>query len=148
MERHAMPLVNLFFGVTIVTYRMPCHASGHLVIYCKCYRFERQFFTLRYFLPYTPSCRLLRFPRSQQFNLNVSRASCWSSKHSPGPTINLNHNNPWKTYGDRFYLSVMAWPANEESASYRIQTLFKIGEHVRSLMLYLFGHRALQSEIN
>ena len=37
---------------------------------------------------------------------------------------------------------------NEESTSYGILTLFGIGEHARSLMLYPFGHRAMQSEIN
>ena len=35
-----------------VTYRTPCHASGYLVIYCKCFGFERAFFTLRCFLVY------------------------------------------------------------------------------------------------
>ena len=39
-----------------VTYRTPCHASDHLVVYRECYGFERAFFTLRHFLPYTPSC--------------------------------------------------------------------------------------------
>ena len=32
-----------------VTYRAPCHASGHLVIYRECYRLQRAFFTLRRF---------------------------------------------------------------------------------------------------
>ena len=39
-----------------------------------------------------PACS--RFPQGRQFNLKVSRASCWSSKHSLGPTNCLNHNNP------------------------------------------------------
>ena len=48
------------------------------------------------FLPYAPSCWFKVFPGRRQFNLNVSRASCWSSKQSPGPTIRSNHNNPQK----------------------------------------------------
>ena len=40
---------------TTVAYGTLCHASGHLVIYRQCYRFERAFFTLRPFLPCTPS---------------------------------------------------------------------------------------------
>ena len=41
------------------------------------------------------------------------------------------------------------WSLNEESPSNGIWTNFRvIGEHVKSLMLYLFGHRAIQSEIN
>ena len=44
-----------------VTYRTPCYVSGHQVLptkpcYHKCYGFERASFTLRCFLPYTPSC--------------------------------------------------------------------------------------------
>ena len=40
-----------FFYYHHVTYRTPCHASGHLVIfYRECYGFKRVFFTLRHFL--------------------------------------------------------------------------------------------------
>ena len=69
---------------------MPVGHLVHLVIYRKCYRFERAFFTLRCF-----------FTGSQQFNL-VSRASCWSSKHSPSQTICLNHNNPETSWSEWF----------------------------------------------
>ena len=60
-------------------------------------------FTLRLFLLYTSSCFFQGFPGSQQFNLKISRASCWSLKHSPSPTICLNHSNPQKFYTGRFY---------------------------------------------
>ena len=53
----AMPHIGHFvFYYLHVTYRKPYHASGHLAIYRECYGFERVFFTLRSFLPYTPSC--------------------------------------------------------------------------------------------
>ena len=96
-----------------VTYGTPCHAIGQQLLptqpcYCQCYGFERAFFTLRHFLSCTPSCCFQGFPRSRQFNLKASRASCWSSKHSPGPTICLNHSNPQKIYMSRFYLRVRA----------------------------------------
>ena len=46
-ELHVTSVVTLIFSVTSgVTYRTPCHASGHLVIYRDCYGFERAFFTL------------------------------------------------------------------------------------------------------
>ena len=114
------------FQKNSVTYGMPCHTIGHfflvspcylhdampcqwyLVIYRECYGFERAFFTLRCFLTYTPSCWFQGFPGSRQFNFRVSRASCWSSKHSPGLAIRLNHNNPQKRYSVRFYLRVAA----------------------------------------
>ena len=53
-----------------VTYRTPCHVSGRLVIYRECYSFDRAFFTLRRFLPYTPSCCFQDFPG----------AGSWTSK--------------------------------------------------------------------
>ena len=57
---------------TCVTYGTLCHAIGHQLpptqpCYRECYRFERAFFTLRRFLPYTPSCFFLGFPGSRQF---------------------------------------------------------------------------------
>ena len=52
--------------------------------------YSRAFFTLHSFL------LVSRHPWGRQFNLKVSRPSCWSSKHSPGPAICLNHNNPQK----------------------------------------------------
>ena len=67
---------HFVFWCHYLTYRMPCHASGHLVIYREWYRFERAFFTLHSILLFS------RLPRGQQFNLKVSRASCWSSKQS------------------------------------------------------------------
>ena len=75
-----------FFHHRHVTYRMPCRASGHLV-------------NLVVLLVSKP-------PRGRQFNLNVSRASCWSSKYSPGPTICLNHSNPQTLYFERFIYKV------------------------------------------
>ena len=98
---------------TRVTYRTLCHAIGHQLLptqpcYRECYGFERAFFTLRHFLSYTPSCFFQGFPGNRQFNLKVSKASCWSSKHSPGPAISLNHSNPQKFYTGRFYLGVTA----------------------------------------
>ena len=81
--------------------------SFFLVIYREYYGSERAFFTLRHFLPYTFSCCFQGFPWSRQFNLKVSRTSCWSSKHSPGTTICLNQSNLQQKYAGRFYLRVM-----------------------------------------
>ena len=52
---HAMPLVTLFFGITM-------SLGNLLVIYRNCYGFERGFFTLRHFLLCTPSCCFQGFP--------------------------------------------------------------------------------------
>ena len=63
---------------------------------------SQTFFTLHSFLLFS------RLPWGRQFNLKVSRASCWPSKHSPSSTICLNHSNPQKRYIGRFYLSARA----------------------------------------
>ena len=113
---------------------MPCHASGHLAIYRESYKFERAFLTFRRFLPFFSLLLDLRLPWGRQFNLEASRVSCWSWKHSLGPAICLYFSNPQKRYGGRFYLWVTAdWLRNEESASFGIWTLSATGEYV---MLY------------
>ena len=143
-----MPLVT-FFWCHLSTYRTPCHASGHLVIYQECYGFERMIFTLRRFLPYTPSCCFQGFPGRGQFSLRVSRASCLSSKHNTSLTSRLNHSNPQKRYDGGFYLRIMVGRRrNEKSASYGVWTLFTIGEYVISVIFYPSGHRALRAVIN
>ena len=104
---HATPMITFFFvSPCYLQNALPCQWSSSDLP--KCYGFERAFFTRRYFLPYTSYCCFQGFPGSRQLNLKASRASCWSPKHSPGPTICLNHNNPQKRYSGRFYLRVMA----------------------------------------
>ena len=89
--------VKNFFGRNSVTYGTPYHAIGHLFWYCECYRFETAFFTLRLFLPCTPSYSFQGFPGAGwHFNFKVSRDLCSSWKYSPSPAICLNHNNPQK----------------------------------------------------
>ena len=74
---HATPEATLFFYYHHVTYRTPCHASGHLVIYRECYRFQRAFFTLRRFFTLHSFLLISRHPWGLQFNLKVIRVSCW-----------------------------------------------------------------------
>ena len=95
---------------TCVTYGMPCHTIIHqtlpthpLLWVLKSWEsvfYSQVFFTLHSLLLFS------RRPWGQQFNLKVSRASYWSSKHSPALTICLNHSNPRKRYTGRFYLRV------------------------------------------
>ena len=79
---------------------------------------------------------------SQHFFVEVCRASCWSSKHRPSPSVCLSHNNPQIEYGGRFYLWFTADWLREESAPHEIRTLF-----ATSTVKYPFGHRAIQSVI-
>ena len=58
--------------------------------------FERAFFTLRRFLPWTPSCDLAQptFIKAflwPHFSFEGYRASHWGSKHRPIPSVCLNH---------------------------------------------------------
>ena len=50
------------------------------------------------------TCFYQGLSESWQFFLEVCRASCWSSKHRPGPSVCLNHSNRQKRYDGRFYL--------------------------------------------
>ena len=58
------------------------------------------FFTHRHILLYAPSinfgttCFYQGFPGSRQLFLEICRASYWSSKHRPGPSVCLIHSNP------------------------------------------------------
>ena len=93
---HAIPLVTrCCFLLNSVTYGTPCHNIVYQVIYHECYRFERSFFTLWWFLPYINSC-ISSLPWGWHLSLKVSQASYLDSKHSPGPTICLNHTAIYK----------------------------------------------------
>ena len=69
-------------------------------IYRERYGFQLAFFTHRRFLPYAPSwhfgttCFYQGLPGSRHLFLEICRASYWSSKHRPGPSVCLVHSNP------------------------------------------------------
>ena len=90
-----------------------------------------------------------RFPWGRQFNLKVSRASCWSSKHSPDPTNCLDHTIHKRFICGRFYSRARTGQSRninlygelvlqnisfEIFASYGIWALFATGEHVTRLL--------------
>ena len=76
-------------------------------IYRERYGFEWAFFTHRRFLPYAPSQHFWHIPNilaqpafikvslgAGSYFLESCRASYWSSKHRPGPSVCLIHSNP------------------------------------------------------
>ena len=67
------------------------------------------FFTHRYFFYLTLLPQIFYsswvcqgLPESRQFFLEVCRASCWSSKHKPGPSLCLIHSNPETSFSEEF----------------------------------------------
>ena len=109
--------------------------------------YSQAFFTLHSFLLFS------RLPWKPAFNLKITRVSSWSSKHSPGWTICLNHRNPQKVYTGRFYLRARAGKLRninlyEMFASRGIWILFTVGEYVKRHFFYPFGHSALHIVIN
>ena len=114
-ERHATPLETFFFWCHHVTYRTPCHANGHLVIYSECCGFEGACFTLRCFFTLQSFMLFSRLPWGQQFNLIVSSASCWFSKHS----------NLQMGYRGRFYLCVSGLFRSKGSTNKELVTGFE-----------------------
>ena len=81
--RRATPLVTRYFPPKL------CH---------ECYGSERAFFDSQTFFTLHSFLLVLMLPWGWKFNLKVSRASCWSSKHSPSPTIVSKEGNPQKKY--------------------------------------------------
>ena len=97
---------------TCVTYGTLCNAIGHQLLptlpFTASATDSRERFLLSgvFYLTLLPAfSRILWEPAVQP---QVSRASCWSSRHNPGPTICSNHSNPQKFYTSRFYLRARA----------------------------------------
>ena len=75
------------------------------------------------------TCFYQGLPGSQQFFLEVCRASYWSSKHRPGPSVCLIHSNPQSSYSERFsfkFYHILSWIACGESLIYLLLTRFEL----------------------
>ena len=85
---------------TCVTYGTLCHAIGRQLLPTHLFTTSATDLRKRFLLWGVFYLTLLpasfKASLGRQFNPKVSRALCWSSKHSPGPTICLNHSNPQK----------------------------------------------------
>ena len=75
--------------------------------------YPQAFFTLRSFTDiFDSTCVYQGFPGSRQFFLEVCRASYWSSKHRPGPSVCLIHSNPQSSYSEEFifkFYHILSW---------------------------------------
>ena len=70
--------------------------TSFMCCYRECYGFERTFFTLMHFLPYTPSQHLaqpafIKASLGWQFSFEGCRVSHWRLKHRLNPSVCLNH---------------------------------------------------------
>ena len=93
------------------------------------------FFTLRSFTDIL-TCVYQGLPGSRQFFLEVCRASYWSSKHRPGPSVCLIHSNPQSSYSERFsfkFYHILSWIACGESLIYLLLTRFELFSLVQSI---------------
>ena len=99
------------------------------------------FFTHRRFLPYTSSptfsCIYQGLPGSRQSFLEVCRASYWSSKHRPGPSVYLIHSNSQSSYSEEFifkFYHIFSWINYGKKSSlyapYSIRTLFVCSKYI------------------
>ena len=77
--------------------------------------YAQAFFTLRCFTnTFDSTCIYQGLPGSWQFFPEVCRASYWSSKHIPGPSVCLIHSNPKSSYSERFsfkFYHILTWTA-------------------------------------
>ena len=111
------------------------------------YGFEWGFFTHRRFLPYAPSrhfvttCFYQGFRGSRQLFLKICRASYWSSKHRPGPSVCLIHSNPQSF----IHLKFVFMHAN-------IVNIFTCGENFdkeyRSAATLFSSHENIKQQLN
>ena len=95
--------------------------------------YPQAFFTLRFFATFLPRPGFIKVspPWSRQFFLEFCRASFWSSKHRPGPSVCLIHSNPQSWYTEesvfKSYL-ILPWITCGKkfswSAPYLFRTLF------------------------
>ena len=94
--------------------------------------YPQAFFTLRSFADiFDSTCVYQGFPGSRQFFLEVCRASYWSSKHRPGPSVCLIHSNPQSSYSEDFifkFYHILSWITCGKKfslyAPYSFRTLF------------------------
>ena len=96
--------------------------------------YSQAFFTLHSFTDIL-ICVYQGFPWSRQFLLEVCRASYWSLKHRPSPSIFLIHSNPQSSYSERFkfkFYHISAWIACCESSIYLLLTRFELFSLVQS----------------
>ena len=81
------------------------------------------------------TCVYQGFPGSRQLFLEICRASYWSSKHRPGPSVCLIHSN--QLYTERFSFKlyhILSWIACGESLIYLLLTHFELFLLVQSHM--------------
>ena len=97
--RDTMPrqssLCFLLFCYHHVTYRTTCHTSGHLVIYRECYGFERAFFTLRCFLPCTPSCYFQDLSGAGSLTLRLAGLLIFETYPRPSYLFQSQQSRKW-----------------------------------------------------
>ena len=82
------------------------------------------------------TCFYQGFPGSRQLFLEICRASYWSSKHRPGPSVCLIHSNPQSSYSERFsfkFYHILSWIACGESLIYLLLTRFELLSLVQSI---------------
>ena len=137
---------HFVFWFDYVTYRMPCYTSGHLVIYRECCGFERAFLLSGvFYLTLLPA----GFKASLGADSSISKLPGFLWNIAPARLFAWFTAIHKRFICGRYYLRFMAGRLrNEEFATYGNWTLFAIGEHARGLMLYPFGHWAMQFETN
>ena len=97
--------------------------------------YQQAFFTLCYFTDIL-TCVYQGFPGSQQFFVEVCRASYWFSKHGPGPSVCLIRSNPQSSYSEWFrfkFYHLLSWIAGGESLIYLLPTRFELFSPVQSI---------------
>ena len=97
--------------------------------------YPQAFFASRFFTGIL-TCVYRGLPGSWKFFLEVCRASYWSWKHRPGPSVCLIHINPQSSYSKRLSFKsyhISSWIACSESLIYLLLARFELFWLVQSI---------------
>ena len=99
--------------------------------------YPQAFFTLRSFPTFLEQPAFIKVSLGAgSYFLESCRASYWSSKHRPGPSVCLIHSNPQSSYSERFsfkFYHILSWIACGESLIYLLLTRFELFSLVQSI---------------
>ena len=145
---HGMPEVSLFIFLLSPCYlqdMMPCHWSSS-DFYRECYGFERALLLSGAFY-LTPFLLVSRPSWDRQFNLNISRDSCWYFRNIGPARLFV-----WiTTIQERVYSATFIQALWSVDCVNNLLTGFELFsrqvKHVKGLMHYLLSHRATPSTI-
>ena len=103
--------------------------------------YPQAFFILRFFPTFLAQPTFQGLPRIGQFFLEVCRASCWSTKHRPGPSVCLSHNKIYNCLATWSVCLLPDWNSFRDSSPFPNNHASSVQSQSHSITF--FKHHAL-----